>query len=93
MPREAILPENEATTTRENMLFGSVSEAHQYMQTEQYRPDYFVYTDTGRRCVYIKKNGIISEYLIKGYNRDHINAPHPERNGTTGLPEQCIAPR
>ena len=73
--------------------FQDIDEAHQYMQTEQYRPDYFVYTDTGRRCVYIKKNGIISEYLIKGYNRDHINAPHPERNGTTGLPEQCIAPR
>ena len=56
--------------------FRNIEEARQYMRTGQYRPGDFVYTDTDDRCVYIKKEGIVSDYLIQGYNR----CPADKRN-------------
>ena len=48
--------------------FGSIAEAEAYMRTKEYDPDDFVYTDTGKKCVYIRKNGAVSDYLMKGYD-------------------------
>ena len=67
IPEFHLTPE-EVFALRKNMLFGSVSEAHQYMQTGQYRPEHFVYTDANNRCVYIKKEGAVSDYLMRGYD-------------------------
>ena len=51
-----------------NISFGNIDEVHRYMRTTKYRPDDFVYTDTDKRCVYIKKDGIVSDYLMQGYD-------------------------
>ena len=55
--------------------FGNIDEAHRYMRTEKYRPGDFVYTDAGKRCVYIKKDGVISDYLVEGYDYDLARGP------------------
>ena len=51
-----------------NVSFEDVNEARRYMQTEKYRPNDFVYTDADGKCVYIKKDGVVSDYLMKGYD-------------------------
>ena len=56
--------------------FVNVDRARQYMQTDRYDPNDFVYTDAGRRCVYIKKDGAVSDYLMQGYDRT-LAEKHP----------------
>ena len=56
--------------------FVNVDRARQYMQTDRYDPNDFVYTDAGRRCVYIKKDGAVSDYLMRGYDRT-LAEKHP----------------
>ena len=56
--------------------FESLDEVRRYMQTEGYDPDDFVYTDAGEQCVYIKKDGIVSDYLMQGYDRT-LAEKHP----------------
>ena len=51
-----------------NISFGNIDEVRRYMQTEEYRPGDFVYTDADEQCVYIKKDGVVSDYLIQGYD-------------------------
>ena len=52
-----------------NVSFENLNEVRRYMQTEEYDPDDFVYTDADEQCVYIKKDGIVSDYLMRGYDR------------------------
>ena len=52
----------------EDICFEDIDEARRYMQTEEYDPYDFVYTDADEQCVYIKKDGIVSDYLMRGYD-------------------------
>ena len=52
----------------EDICFEDIDEARRYMQTEEYDPYDFVYTDADKKCVYIKKDGIVSDYLMRGYD-------------------------
>ena len=66
-----------------DVSFRNTDEAHRYMQTEEYNPNDFVYTDADKQCVYIKKEGTVSDYLMRGY--DHSLAekhPSPEHGVT-----------
>ena len=65
-------------------LFGNVDEARQYMQTGEYRPEDFVYTDAGRRCVYIKKDGAVSGYLTKAPDRTATEKHCPDGYAAPG---------
>ena len=49
--------------------FKNIGAVRRYMQSEKYRPGDFVYTDAGKQCVYIKKDGAVSDYLMQGYDR------------------------
>ena len=72
IPRLCLTPEEIFTMQEDNtagMFFGNIDEAHRYMQTEEYDPADFVYTDADEQCVYIKKDGIVSDYLTQGYDR------------------------
>ena len=60
-----------------DVSFRNTDEAHRYMQTEGYDPDDFVYTDTGEQCVYIRKDGIVSDYLMQGCDRIPEAEPFP----------------
>ena len=60
------------------VFFDDIDDAEEYMQTEKYRPDDFVYTDTDERCVYIKKNGTVSDYLMEGYDRSSAENRCPQ---------------
>ena len=48
--------------------FRNMDDVYRYMQSEKYRPGDFVYTDADEQCVYIKKDGIVSDYLMEGYD-------------------------
>ena len=50
------------------VFFDSVSAAEAYMQTTEYDPNDFVYTDADKQCVYIKQDGTVSNYLMRGYS-------------------------
>ena len=52
-----------------NVSFRDIDRVRRYMQTEKYNPNDFVYTDAKERCVYIKKDGVVSDYLMQGYDR------------------------
>ena len=69
-----------------DIFFRNIDEARRYMRTEDYRPDNFVYTDAGERCVYIKKDGTVSDYLTEGYDRALLNTPCSDRNETVEPP-------
>ena len=49
--------------------FRNMDDVYRYMQTGKYDPNDFVYTDAGKKCVYIKKDGAVSDYLVQGYDR------------------------
>ena len=71
-PKLCLTPEEVFTLQRNNNAgasFDNVAGAGQYMQTGKYDPRNFVYTDADQRCVYIKKNGTVSERLTKGCRR------------------------
>ena len=76
-----------------DVSFRNTEDAYRYMQTEQYRPKDFVYTDAGKRCVYIKKDGAVSEYLMKGYDRALVNTHLPDGNKTAEPPDNRITCR
>ena len=59
-----------------DVFFDNVDAAEKYMQTPRYEPENFVYTDTDERCVYIKKDGTVSDYLMEGYDRN-LTEKHP----------------
>ena len=69
-----------------DIFFRNIGEARRYMRTEDYRPDNFVYTDAGERCVYIKKDGTVSDYLTEGYDRALLNTPCSDINETVEPP-------
>ena len=72
IPELRLTPEEVFALQRTNSMWASfrnVDAARQYMQTDKYNPGDFVYTDANERCVYIKKDGIVSDYLIEGYDR------------------------
>ena len=49
--------------------FRNMDDVHRYMQDAEYDPNDFVYTDADEQCVYIKKDGIVSDYLMQGCDR------------------------
>ena len=63
------LTPKEVFTLQKGNVFENVDEARHYMQTAVYDPNDFVYTNADKRCVYIKKDGAVSDYLIEGYDR------------------------
>ena len=71
IPELCLTPEEVFALQKSNdadVSFRNIHEAHCYMQTGKYDPNDFVYTDAGEQCVYIKKDGIVSEYLMQGYD-------------------------
>ena len=51
-----------------DVFFRDVDDVEEYMQTARYDPTDFVYTDANEQCVYIRKDGEVSEYLMEGYD-------------------------
>ena len=65
--------------------FRNIDEARRYMLTEEYDSADFVYTDADDQCVYIKKDGIVSDYLMRGYDeRSAGNRNTHRKNLSTG---------
>ena len=83
VPKLVLTPEEIFTIQADNdagVHFSNLDEVREYMQTRAYRPNNFVYTDADEKCVYIKKNGTVSDYLMKGYNRSSAEKrPSPGR--------------
>ena len=70
IPKLILTPAEVFALQRNNgahVFFDNVDAAEKYMRTPQYEPENFVYTDTDEECVYIKKNGTVSDYLMQGY--------------------------
>ena len=70
VPKICITPEELFVLQQDrdtDISFTGTDEAKEYMQTPGYNPNDFVYTDTDEQCVYIKKNGAVSDYLMQGY--------------------------
>ena len=68
----ALQKDNEAEVSFEN-----IDAVHRYMQSEEYSPDDFVYTDANEQCVYIRKNGTVSDYLMQGYDERLAGGRNP----------------
>ena len=71
IPELRLTPEEVFALREDNdayVSFKNMDDVHQYMQDPKYAPVDFVYTDTDEQCVYIKKNGAVSNYLMKGYD-------------------------
>ena len=71
IPKLYLTPEEVYALQKGNdagVSFGNMDDVYRYMQTEKYRPGDFVYTDADEQCVYIKKDGIVSDYLMQGYD-------------------------
>ena len=60
----------------DDVSFRNMDAVHRYMQAEEYDPNDFVYTDADKQCVYIKKDGMVSDYLMWGYDRSFADK-HP----------------
>ena len=70
-PKLCLTPEEVFTLQKGNdaeVSFRNIDAARQYMQTEQYSPDDFVHTGMTKRCVYIKKDGRVADYLMRDHN-------------------------
>ena len=70
-PKLCLTPEEVFALQKGNdaeVSFRNIDEARQYMQTEQYSPNDFVHTGMTGRCVYIKKDGRVADYLMQGHN-------------------------
>ena len=57
-----------------NARFDNIDKAKKYMQTAEYKPDNFLYTDVDKHCVYIKKDGVVSDYLMQGYDHSLVGS-------------------
>ena len=71
VPELCLTPEEVFVLQEDNdadVSFRNMDAVHRYMQTGKYDPNDFVYTDAGEQCVYIKKDGIVSDYLMEGYD-------------------------
>ena len=79
IPKLYLTPEEVYALQKGNdagVSFGNMDDVYRYMQTEKYRPGDFVYTDADEQCVYIKKDGVVSDYLMWGYDRSFADK-HP----------------
>ena len=79
IPKLYLTPEEVYALQKGNdagVSFGNMDDVYRYMQTEKYRPGDFVYTDADEQCVYIKKDGVVSDYLMRGYDRS-LADKHP----------------
>lgn len=71
IPKLRLTPEEVFVFQKDNdadMTFKDIKDAKAYMRSLKYKPTKFVYTDANKRCVYIKKNGKVSNYLMQGYD-------------------------
>ena len=74
-----------------DVSFEDIDEAYRYMQSEGYDPYDFVYTDADERCVYIKKDGTVSDYLMQGYDCTLTEkCPLPEHGTAKGQGDEMI---
>ena len=75
VPKLSLTPEEVFAFQKDNdagVTFESINDAKDYMQSHKYKPDDFIYTDTNKQCVYIKKDGEVSNYLMRGYDRSLV---------------------
>ena len=72
IPELHLTPEEVFVLQKDNdeyVFFDDIDAVREYMQTWRYDPCDFVYTDADEQCVYIKKDGVVSDYLMRGYDR------------------------
>ena len=96
IPKLRLTPEEVFALQEDNgalVLFTNIEAARRYTQTAEYNPRHFVYTDTDERCVYIKKDGKVSEYLMEGYDRALVNTHLPDGNKTVEPPDNRVTCR
>ena len=96
IPKLRLTPEEVFALQEDNgalVLFTNIEAARRYIQTAGYNPRHFVYTDTDERCVYIKKDGKVSEYLMEGYDRTLVNTHLPNGNKTVEPPDNRVTCR
>ena len=87
IPELRLTPEEVYALQEDNnagVYFADIGKTREYMQTGNYNPNDFVYTDANGQCVYIKKDGIVSDYLIKGYDRAVAEQCCPTGRKTSG---------
>ena len=80
MPILRLTPEEVFALQKDNeaeVSFENIDAVHRYMQSEEYSPDNFVYTDANEQCVYIRKNGTVSDYLMRGYDERLAGGRNP----------------
>ena len=71
IPELCLTPEEVFALQKGNdayISFKNMDDVHRYMRDVEYNPNDFVYTDSGEQCVYIKKAGIVSDYLMEEYD-------------------------
>ena len=89
VPELRLTPEEVYALQEDNdagVSFADIDKTREYMQTENYNPNDFVYTDANEQCVYIKKDGVVSDYLMKGYDDTLTEERCP--SGQTAAKEQ-----
>ena len=87
IPKLRLTPEEVYALQEDNdagVYFADIGKTREYMQTGNYNPNDFVYTDANGQCVYIKKDGVVSDYLIKGYDRAVAKQCCPTGRKTSG---------
>ena len=95
VPELRLTPEEIFALQKSNdagVSFGNIDEVRRYMQTEKYDPNDFVYTDADGQCVYIKKDGAVSDYLMEGYDRSLDGGCHANEYRTANRQNGITAP-
>ena len=86
LPKLILTPEEVFAFQKDNdacVEFKNIAEAEAYMQTPQYKPEDFIYTDADKQCVYIKKDGKVSDYLMQGYDHSLTGDGIPNMEGAS----------
>ena len=87
VPELRLTPEEVFALWKSNdagVSFKNLDEARKYIQTDEYNPDDFVYTDANKQCVYIKKDGEVSDYLMQGYDKHLTGNRNPHEKKSAG---------
>ena len=94
VPELRLTPEEVFALQKDNdagVFFDDIGDAEEYMQSEEYNPYDFVYTDADEQCVYIKKDGTVSDYLTEGYDRSSVVC-HTDGQKTENQNNDCVTP-
>ena len=93
VPKLRLTPEEVFILQKNNdagVSFQDINGVYRYMLSGEYDPADFVYTDTDEKCVYIKKNGKVSDYLMGGYDRTLANEHCTEQPDTPERSNGCF---